>query len=276
MQIELTSTLNDAIPVDVREISTSLMLDKSRTQVAKTIVHYGNRPIELGELFKLRGNPGDGQITWEGNLKHVHHIGYQMVRGELIVDGTAGNHLGREMSGGRITVLGDVGDLVGSEMRGGLIWVRGNAGDQLGGTCPGSKFGMNRGTILIGGNSGAAAGNAMRRGLIAIGGDAMSGLGANMLAGTIFVCGQCQPSVGSNMKRGTIVIGSNDRGSTELFSRINFRRAGISYPPMIGLIANWLEKADFSFEKERLLQQQFEQSAGDQVCGGRGEIFIPA
>lgn len=276
MQIELTSTLNDSIPVDVREISTSLLYGKSRAQVAKTIVHHGNRPVEFGELFKLRGAPGDGQIIWEGDLRHVHHIGCQMDRGELIVDGPAGNHLGREMSGGQITVHGDVGDHVGSQMRGGLIWVRGNAGDQPGGTYPGSKFGMNRGTILIGGNSGAAAGQAMRRGLIAIGGDAMSGLGANMLAGTIFVRGRCQPSVGSNMKRGTIVIGSNDRGSTELFSPINFRRAGISCPPMIGLIANWLEKADFAFDKERLLQQQFEQFAGDQVCGGRGEIFIPA
>lgn len=273
MPIELTNKLDDNIPIDVREISTTVLGDNSLAQLAKTIVHYGNRPVELGELFKLRGNSSDGQIIWNGNLSHVHHIGYQIDRGEWIVRGTAGNHVGREMSGGQIIVWGDVGDHVGSQMRGGLIRVRGNAGNQPGGCYPGSKFGMNRGAILITGNAGSGVGHAMRRGLIAIGGDAMSGLGTNMLAGTIFVCGQCRPSVGANMKRGTVVIGCGDCGKTELFSSVNFRLATISNPLIIDLIANWLATAGFEFDQERILQQQFVQFAGDQVCGGRGEIF---
>jgi formylmethanofuran dehydrogenase subunit C len=274
MPIELISNLHDMIPVDVREINTGLLYDKSLRQIAKTTVHHGNRSVEFGELFRLRGNHGDGQVIWKGNLKHVHQIGYRMDQGEWIVEGTAGNHVGREMSGGQITVRGDVGDHAGGSMRGGLIRIQGNAGDQAGGCHPGSKFGMNRGTILITGNAGTAAGNGMRRGLIAIGGDAQGGLGINMQAGTIVVLGKCKSPVASNMKRGTIVIGSNDRENSACFSSINFRRASRDGSPVVGLIAHWLEKSGFEFDRESFLRRQFEQFAGDQVHHGRGEVFV--
>ncbi len=276
MTIELTSALADMIPVDVREINARLVRDKSPLQISKMQVHHGNRPVELGELFKVSGVADDEQLIWQGNLRHVHHIGYRMDVGKLVVVGTAGNHLGREMSGGQITVHGDVGDHAGSQMRGGLIRVGGSAGDQPGGCIPGAKFGMNRGTILISGNAGSGAGHAMRRGLIAIGGDAMPGLGANMLAGTIIICGNCQPPVGLNMRRGTIVAAGDSPLRVENISRVNFHSGGMGCSPVIGLLANWLEKTGFEFDKEGLDRQQFEQFAGDQVRGGRGELFLRA
>ena len=55
-------------------------------------------------------------------------------------------------------------------MTGGVIVVEGNAGDSAGAALPGSKVGVNRGTILVRGDVGKGAGESMRRGMLVVGG----------------------------------------------------------------------------------------------------------
>ncbi len=65
------------------------------------------------------------------------------------------------MSGGTIVTRSSVSDFAGAEMKGGTLRIQGDAGDLVGGSYPGSKIGMNRGTILVGGNVGKGAGQSL-------------------------------------------------------------------------------------------------------------------
>ncbi len=106
----------------------------------------GNDSLALGELFRISGEPGDGQVELEGDLSNVHEIGQGMAGGEIRVSGNAGRHLGSRMSGGVIHVHGDAGDWIGCEMKGGLIHVHGSAGNHAGGAYAGSRRGMTDGS----------------------------------------------------------------------------------------------------------------------------------
>ena len=100
------------------------------------------------------------------------------------------DNLGALMQRGQLIIEGDAGDDLGASMSGGVIRVTGNAGHRSGGPHPTSKRGMTGGEILIEGNAGDHIGLLMRRGLIAVRGECGASPGYRMLAGTV-VIGAC-------------------------------------------------------------------------------------
>lgn len=111
----------------------------------------------------------------------------------IIVNDDAQDAIGNTMNGGKIVVYGNVGDVLGYSMRGGVIYVKGNAGYR---TCIHMKEykGMHP-TVVIGGCTGAFAGEYMAGGtLIILGIDCnpLTGyyLGTGIHGGRIFLRGQ--------------------------------------------------------------------------------------
>ena len=115
------------------------------------------------------------------------------------------------MQRGQLIIEGDAGDDLGASMSGGTIRVTGNAGHRAGGPHPASKRGMTGGEIIIEGDAGDHAGLLMRRGLIAVRGKCGASPGYRMLAGTV-VAGHTKTAEsqdidhpGLQMQRGTIL-----------------------------------------------------------------------
>ena len=78
----------------------------------------GNTSAEVGELFVVEGDRGDGHLVFEGDLRPVRAIGAGMASGRLTVRGDVGPRLALGMSGGAMTVEGSAGPWAGAEMCG--------------------------------------------------------------------------------------------------------------------------------------------------------------
>lgn len=270
MALVLTQQAETTLPIEVHGVTPERLAGLTNKQISELPVWHGRQQIPLGEIFQVAGAIDDSlTLVWRGNLTPVHGIGAGMNRGTIRIESDTGRHVGSQMSGGRIFAKGDVSDFLGAEMTGGQIRVTGNAGDLVGGNFPGSKQGMNRGTILIDGDAGKGVGQAMRRGTIAIGGSAGELVGWDMRAGTIMVFGSCGANLGAGMVRGTIVIG--EPGTNSLLP--TFRLGGRYRVPILVMISNWLSQQAFEFDST-ILESALQQYDGDQLCGGRGEVFV--
>lgn len=93
-------------------------LGNRAAEVARLRVPVGNGSAELGELFRLEGDGGDGHLIFEGDLRPVRGLASGMVTGRVEVRGDVGPRLGSEMVGGSIEVEGSAGHWAGAEMRG--------------------------------------------------------------------------------------------------------------------------------------------------------------
>lgn len=225
----------------------------------------GNRPTPLGELFELSGTTEDAAFRFAGDLSGVHGLGAGMRSGRIEVDGPVGRHAGAGMEGGSLSVGGDAGDWLGAEMRGGRIEAGGDAGHYAGAAYPGSTRGVRGGAIVIRGGAGDYAGHTMRRGLIVIGGDAGAWAGYRLRAGTLIVFGECGPRPGAEMVRGTLgLFGPTPRLLP------TFRHACRFEPQMLALLAGRLAGEGFALPRSVDLWH------GDLLCGGRGEVLLPA
>ncbi|MEX2214348.1 MAG: hypothetical protein WD768_09490 [Phycisphaeraceae bacterium] len=160
-----------------------------RDAVARVDLFAGQTVVTLGDLFDIAGEPGDC-LTLR-NTPPLDHLGALMQRGELIIEGDAGDNLGASMAGG-------------------LIRVHGSAGARVGGPHVTSRRGMSGGEILIDGNAGDFAGFLMRRGLIAIGGASGHSVGYRMIAGSIVLMQKPVDHPGLEMQRGSIVCLNKD------------------------------------------------------------------
>ena len=185
------------LPVEGASLRPDELGSLAAAEVPRHRLPVGNGTAELGELFAIEGDAGDGRLVLEGDLRNVCRIGQGMASGTIAVRGDVGPGLGRGMSGGEIVVEGAAGDSAGAAMRGGMIRITGSAGDNLGGSDPGARVGMRDGLILVIGPIGRDAGLAMRRGIIAVTGAAGDGLGRGMIAGSIFAFGNVGESPGS-------------------------------------------------------------------------------
>lgn len=276
MPLILEQQVETSLPIEVPNIVPESLRGSSTQQIAKQTIGFGNRDIELGELFRVSGKLKNDKteqpdIIWRGHLNSVHWIGASMSVGWMAVESSAGRHLGSQMVGGLINVHGDVSDFTGCEMTGGTIRVAGDAGDLAGANYPGSKFGMNRGTIIIQGHAGKGVGQAMRRGVIVVGKTCGELAGWDMLAGTLIVLGQCGTNCGAGMKRGTIVLSDPNQPPPDLPV---FRKGSSQQSfPVLRLLANWLANEMNGFDRGRFLSPPFVQYHGDVLRGGRGEIF---
>ncbi|GIW94147.1 MAG: formylmethanofuran dehydrogenase subunit C [Pirellulaceae bacterium] len=271
MTLTLTLHTHSTVPLEVEGVTPDAVHGMTPDQVRRLPIYQGNQTVELGEFFRVEGDPSDNQMVWEGMLEGVHWIGAKMAAGRIEIRGSAGRHVGSQMQGGTIEVFGNVGDWVGAEMRGGSIFVRGNAGHLAGAAYRGSAQGMNRGTLLIWGNAGNEIGHSLRRGLIAVGGQVGDLVGWNLLAGTILVFGNCGIRHGAGMKRGTIGL----LGPEPPPLLPTFRRA-CRYRPLVALL--FLRKLrGWGFPvPEEILEADIVLYRGDMLEGGRGEIWTRA
>ena len=263
---ELVST--PELPIDVRYLNPDRIADLSLGEIRDLEIGFGNRTALVSQWFRVSGEVSEDAVVIKGELEHVHSIGHGLERGMIEVHGSAGRHIGASMSGGQIIIHGDVGDYVGYEMTGGTIVVHGNAADYAGGCFPGAKYGMNRGTILIAGSAGKGLGHRMRRGTIVVGGDVGELAGWQMRAGTIMVCGKCD-TPGVDMKRGTIVVGDLKAEPQ------TFARGQRSASPVVAMLQRWLKEFALRYEIEfpKCESQTVRTWHGDQLAGGRGELF---
>ncbi|MDB5352851.1 MAG: formylmethanofuran dehydrogenase subunit [Planctomycetota bacterium] len=260
-----------ALPVAGEGLGPDAFATLSIGEVARLSLPVGNGSAEVGDLFAIEGETGDGRLALEGDLRSVRRIGREMASGELTIFGDVGPGLGQGMSGGIMRVHGLVGDSAGAGMRGGMIRIHGSAGNNLGGSLPGARSGMREGVILVDGNIGHDAGLAMRRGVIAVIGNAGDGLGRAMIAGSIFSFGSVGIGLGSGMKRGTLALFG------DAMPRIGptFAASGRDRPPFLTIylrkLAEWgvpVPEVAFSGTMRRY--------NGDRAERGQGEILVRA
>jgi formylmethanofuran dehydrogenase subunit C len=256
------------LPVEGEALRPELVAGLSAAEVARRRLPVGNRTAEVGELFRVGGEPADGQLVIEGDMRSLSGLGRGMSSGSLHIRGTAGPYLGAEMSGGSILLEGDAGDWAGAAMRGGELSIRGNAGDQLGSALPGARLGMREGVILVHGRIGNEAGRTLRRGLIAVRGDAGDDLGHDVIAGSIFVFGAVGRRPGAGLKRGTLAL----LGPQPTLLP-TFRLACRYRPVFLTLYLRQLQAWGFPVPGDASggLVDRYN---GDLLAGGKGEILI--
>ncbi len=266
MPLKIESIAESHVPVDVREVCQAAMSGMARRDIERITIRIGASPCALADLFRVRGKAHDQVVEWSGSLSNVHFIGCDLAGGEVHVQVAAGDFLGRNMRGGTILVHGSVGQFLGQGMRGGQITVHGMAGDFAGGASAVSRYGLAGGKLLIHGSAGAHAGHRMRRGLLAIAHDAGDFAARGMLAGTIVVAGACGRLPGTSMKRGTLLL--HQRGLEQLPA--TFVRACQWRPLAVDLLLASLRRSNFPCPDSIGPCEMFQ---GDQLEGGRGEVF---
>lgn len=260
-----------SIPVEVDSIRLDQVRTQSASEVAATLVQYGNRQVPLSQFFDVDGSAeDDSEIIWEGDCSHVKLIGANLSSGKIRVEGNAGMHLGAEMTGGEIIVNGNSGDWTGAEMHGGRIHIHGNTGHLVGSVYRGGHRGMTGGEIIIDGDAGNEIGHAMRRGLIAIGGRSGDAAGVSMIAGTILLFGEAGIRPGPGMRRGTIVFFDGAAAPDVLPT---FREAGNCRPTFMRLYLQHLKSVGFRVPDDAAAAS-FRRFNGDFLELGKGEILV--
>lgn len=268
MTLKLTLRTTPEVPLEADCLSPDRVAPLSVAEIERLRVHYGNRQLALAEFFTVSGRPGP-ILELHGDLARVKHIGSGMSRGEIRIEGNAGQHLGTGMSGGTIIVSGNAGDWAGPEMRGGRIVVQGDAGHLLGAAYRGSSVGMTGGEILVRGSALNETGHGMRAGLIAVGGNCGDFTGVNLLAGTIIVFGAMGIRAGAGMRRGSVIA----MQPPELLPTFTF--CCRYRPPFVPLYLRHLEQQGWPILREHV-HAAYNRWCGDAVELNRGEILSPA
>jgi formylmethanofuran dehydrogenase subunit C len=205
--ISLTPLKQFEVPVQAACISPDVFKGKTTKEIAALPITEGNRPMTLGDLFKIQeDNQPTPDITLTGDFSKVKRIGQGMKTGEIVVNGNAGMHTGEKMAGGKITVNGNAGGWTGSEMKGGTIEIHGDAGDYVASPYRGSSKGMKGGLIMVDGQVGSDVATYLRGGVLKIKGGAGRFLGYHMSDGAILVDKQCDTRAGACMTGGKIVV----------------------------------------------------------------------
>ncbi|MFI4877043.1 MAG: formylmethanofuran dehydrogenase subunit C [Blastopirellula sp. JB062] len=251
MPLTLTLLQDIAPSVDLRAISPPRLAPLALPQIAKLPLQAGNQTLELGELFRVQGDPADEKMRWCGDFSQCDYVAAEMTRGELWIEGSVGDHVGAAMRGGRLTIVGNAGDFVASP-------------------APGEKQGLQGGSIVIQGNAGRELGTRMRRGMIAVAGNVGKLCGYRMLAGTIVIGGAVGEQLGLRMKRGTILALT---GAGRLPATFQFDC--LSHPPMIPLLRRELERLQFAVEPDAW-KGPYRYYSGDAAEMSRGEILAPS
>lgn len=260
------------LPVEADALQPSALAGSKAADVARMTLPLGNTTAEVGELFDVEGDPGDGHLAFEGDLRPVRAIGAGMSAGRITVRGDVGPRLALGMSGGEIAVEGSAGPWAGAEMSGGFLRISGDAGDGLGSALPGSRRGMTEGVILVGGSASDDAGIAMRRGLIAVRGRVGVGACRWMIAGSFLAFGQVGPMAGMGMKRGTIALfGQATPDVPDLLP--TFLASGRDRPPFLTIYLRHLAAWGFDVPPA-VFSGQLARYNGDRADRGQGEVLV--
>lgn len=270
MSITLRQTHAPDQHLDLHEITPEKLADTSPGDIARLPLQVGNRRYPLGELFSVEcDHDAADRLTLITLNPGIARIGAGMTRGELLVEGDAGDLLGAGMSGGRIEVRGGCGDYAGAGLSGGQLLIGADCGDHLGGPQAGERRGQQGGLIHVRGNSGAFAGERMRRGLLLIEGDTGDCMGHRMIAGTLYCGGRAGELAGYGMRRGSLLL---RRQPSTLPSTIVAN--GTQTLPFLTLLLRELARHvdDVAGVVERTPTVQ--RYVGDLACDGRGEILV--
>jgi len=260
----------DPLAIELVGIVPDRVASLDLADVARLPIRADARPIPLGELFSLAGDPGDGRIECRGDFARVHGIGAGMQWGAIEVTGDAGRHAGEGMAGGTLRVAGAAGDWLAAEMTGGEVAVAGDAGDNVAGALPGSDLGMRGGLVTVGGRVGRLAGARMRRGILAVGGDCGAAAAFELRAGTVLVGGRVGDHPALGMRRGSLVA----CGSVPPIPP-GFLPGAVWFPGFLGILFARLSRAGFAC-RPGLAAAPWRQWHGDPLTGCRGEILAPA
>ncbi len=258
-----------SLPVEGESLRPDGFAGLSSAEVAVRHLLVGNAEAEIGDLFEVSGDCGDGTIILEGDLRHVNRIGRGMSGGSIAIRGSVGVGLGQGMLGGAVALDGLAGDSAGMGMRGGILRIRGSAGDNLGGCEPGARLGMRGGVILLDGDAGHDAGHVMRRGSIAVSGRCGDGLGRGLVAGSLFAFGAAGSSIGLGMKRGTIALFGSDPPQIGP----GFAPSGRDRPTFVTIYLRRLRECGFPVAQVAFAGTMTRYN-GDRTERGQGEILV--
>ncbi|MBU7032161.1 MAG: formylmethanofuran dehydrogenase subunit C [Theionarchaea archaeon] len=264
----LTPMITTTIPVVADCISPDIFSGKSVEALRALLIYYGNKEKLLGDLFEITDD-GTDTITISGSIPTVKYIGKGMTAGRIIIQGDAGMHLGAMMKGGTIEVKRNVSDWAGAEMRGGVIIIHGDAGNCLGAAYRGSKSGMNKGLIVVKGNTGNETGGLMKKGIIVVEGSTGELTGVGMRGGTIFCYGSLGKRAGSLMERGSII------SYTPPSLLPTFTRNATYNPTWLRVFLIDLKKTPHGIPiKQEHVEGLYIRYNGDISELGKGEIFV--
>lgn len=221
----------------------------------------------VADVFSVRCGAPE-RLVVEGGSDRFDSVGACLDRGEVRLEGDAGQFAGRSMTGGRLIVQGQVGGLAASGLRGGVMEVAKHAGPLLGGAAPGAQTGMAGGIVVVRGSAGPRAGDRMRRGLLVVEGDAGEGVASRMVAGTVIVCGTAGQRAGILMRRGTLLLGGLAAPLAPTFVPAMVDAAGVFTRLLRRAVA------PFSDAAAELCVAAAERFLGDMATLGRGEVFL--
>ena len=254
--------------IDMAPVCAQPLPDLRPGKLATLKLSYGNRRVQLDELFDITGQYAN-ELIIRNSCSLLDAIGAGMKSGTIHIYGNSGDHLGRGMHGGTIEVQGDSGHWTASGMHNGLIRVNGNCGDFAGAALPGDHQGMRGGTLLVTGNAGDRTGDRMRRGRILIEGDTADYCGARMIAGTIAVLGKAGIATGYAMRRGTLLFEQHPTSIPATYNDCGEHTLGF-----LRLLIDSFAGLNSRFSQLDPNRLRVRRYAGDLACDGKGELLV--
>ncbi|MDZ4850302.1 MAG: formylmethanofuran dehydrogenase subunit C [Pirellulaceae bacterium] len=253
---------------DGSKLLPQLFAAMQRHDIESLKLTYDSRPVRLGDLFEVIGDPSPNLVL-EGDCSRIVQIGERMDRGTILVRGPAGTGLASNMQGGSVEVLGNCGDHLACNMRDGFVFVHGSAGDHVAGPAPGRQTGMRGGDCIVLGDVGDRAAERLRRGTLFVGGNAGDYGAAQIIAGTVIVLGEIGSHWAQGMKRGSIILSRPTNGafSAELTTA---REYELSFLPLIWRhLERLLGDNTIKLPSSRWATRQL----GDRANQGLGEVL---
>lgn len=157
---------------------------------------------DLAKVNKALREGLNGEPLEVKNADHLHGLAAGFKRGEVIVQGNAGDYLGVLNDGATIRVTKDAGKYAADNMTNGVLIIEGNADYGVGQYCYG-------GTVVVHGNAGDFTATMNKGAAIIVNGDVGDEAGTYMLAGDLVVVGNAGDNFGNYLIRGDIYIGGD-------------------------------------------------------------------
>ena len=166
---------------------------------------------DLKTINKLLKEKLNGKPLTVKNVTKLHGLGAGLKKGELIVEGSAGDYLGVLNAGATIHVTKNTAKYLADNMTSGTVIVEGNADYGAGQYCYGGTIvirgsagdftaTMNKGaTIIVAGNVGDEVGTYMLKGDLVVVGNAGKNFANYLIRGNVYLGGDCE-SYGHNTK----------------------------------------------------------------------------
>lgn len=270
MTLTFELLVSPPIPLEPHGVLPETVHCRSLGEIQRWPILHGNTPAELGEWFRITGDPASARHAWVGDLRQVDGIAAGLSRGEVLIDGAAGDLVAAEMTGGMVEVRGDVGLEAATNLRGGVLRISGSAGDHLGGSGGLESGGMRGGEVHVAGDVGKGCGERMSRGLITVRGRCGDFPAWRMRAGTLVVAGPLGEHAGLEMRRGTLVTLTNLNGPA------TYRHSCIASGDFTLLRLLGQRLVEFGGWKGVEWPRHWRLFGADPLDGGRGEIFVAA